>query len=408
MEKVKKKRRHPIRNLPLKWSFMLYVLLCAVVAISLSLSLAAVFSSLQSDIYYSFQEDFLNSRGLTEDVFENEELLADDVILVYRAIDSLLMSSDDHDLYEFYGAMSLLSIPLVSLLCILLTGIIFYNRKLKKPLRLIDASSARIAGGDLDFSIQYENHNEMGRLVKSFEIMRAALQENQREMWRMMAQRKQLNAAFAHDLRTPLTVLKGYAEYLKAYVPQKRLPEEKLLSTIDLMAAYVTRLEGYTTSMSSVQKLEEMSPSPQAISFDALCKRLHSAADMLRGVYHLRFACDGQGSLSVDPNIITQVLENLVANAARYAATEISVDLRRDGDIVSLAVSDDGPGFPAKVLSKGIAPYNHRDEDHMATDHYGLGLYICSVLCGRHGGTLYLPPAEGISSVTATFHILVN
>lgn len=408
MEKVarKKKRRHPIRNLPLKWSVMLYVILCAVFAIGLSLSIASIFTNLQSELYYSYEMERIEEWGIARDEL-NDDMLEDEAILISRSIYDLKMLEEDAKLYELYGQIAIISVPVISLLCVLLTGIIFYNRKLRQPLQLIDVASARIAAGDLDFSIAYDNRNEMGQLASSLETMRAALQENNQEMWRMMEQRKQLNAAFAHDLRTPLTVLRGYVEYLRTYVPQGRVSEEKLLDRLGMMHAYVTRLEGYTASMSTVQRLEEAQPVPQDVSMAALGKRLQAAADMLRGPHRLRFdRAGGDAVLHVDPDLIGQVLENLVSNAARYAASEICVALSLDGPVLRLTVTDDGPGFSRRTLDKGLVPYNHSKDENVASDHYGLGLYICAVLCARHGGALILPQAEGQSTVTATFHSL--
>ena len=79
---------------------------------------------------------------------------------------------------------------------------------------LLTTSANRIAENDLDFSIVYDRNDEMGLLCKAFEKMRSALESNNREMWRQMNERQKLNAAFSHDLRTPLSVLKGYVEYL--------------------------------------------------------------------------------------------------------------------------------------------------------------------------------------------------
>ena len=97
-----------------------------------------------------------------------------------------------------------------------LCAALFYRRKLKGPIALLDMASRKIAEKDLDFAIHWDRRDEMGALCASFEEMRRALWENNRVMWRQMEERKRLNAAFAHDLRTPLTVLSGYAGMLRA------------------------------------------------------------------------------------------------------------------------------------------------------------------------------------------------
>lgn len=87
-------------------------------------------------------------------------------------------------------------------------ALFFTEAKLETPLCILTTSANRIAENDLDFSIVYDKDDEMGLLCKAFEKMRSALESNNREMWRQMNERKKLNAAFSHDLRTPLTVTK--------------------------------------------------------------------------------------------------------------------------------------------------------------------------------------------------------
>ena len=86
-----------------------------------------------------------------------------------------------------------------------------------------------ISNNNLDFSIKYDSKDELGELCSSFETMRFTLANNFSEMWRQMEERKQLNAAFAHDLRTPLTVLKGYNEILQSKHRLTRAHREKQL-----------------------------------------------------------------------------------------------------------------------------------------------------------------------------------
>ena len=87
-------------------------------------------------------------------------------------------------------------------------ALLFYKNKLKKPIDILNGASKKIANNNLDFKIQYDSKDEMGQLCSSFEKMRISLSENNSRMWRSMEERKRLNAAFAHDLRTPLTDIK--------------------------------------------------------------------------------------------------------------------------------------------------------------------------------------------------------
>ena len=93
----------------------------------------------------------------------------------------------------------------------------FYSKRFKKPLKILNGSAEKIGRQELDFSVHYDKNDEMGQLCDAFEKMREQLQLNNMEMWNMIDEQKQMRSAFSHDLRTPLSVLKGYVEYLIRY-----------------------------------------------------------------------------------------------------------------------------------------------------------------------------------------------
>ena len=94
---------------------------------------------------------------------------------------------------------------------------------MKKPIEVLNAASQKIAENDLGFTVEVPCGNELGRLCGSFEKMRAALLELNREHWAQMEERRRLNAAFAHDLRTPLTVLRGRATLLEMCIRDRSI-----------------------------------------------------------------------------------------------------------------------------------------------------------------------------------------
>ena len=138
--------------------------------------------------------------------------------------------------------------PFTYLACFILAGFVFYRSKIRRPLMFLTTSANRIAENDLDFSIVYDRNDEMGLLCKAFEKMRSALESNNREMWRQMNERQKLNAAFSHDLRTPLTVMEGHLGILQKYTPQGKLSADDVMQTYAAMAGQIERLKNYTSS----------------------------------------------------------------------------------------------------------------------------------------------------------------
>lgn len=99
--------------------------------------------------------------------------------------------------------------------CLAVAGRRFYRDRLAGPIAAMDDAAGRIASGDLDFSVAPQRADELGRLCGQFEAMRAELERAEGELWRAAESRRQVNAAFAHDLRTPLTVVRGQAELIE-------------------------------------------------------------------------------------------------------------------------------------------------------------------------------------------------
>ena len=313
-------------------------------------------------------------------------------------------SAKDSSLRIASYAAAVLAVPLSYGGMLILCALLFYRRKLKKPFAILRQSSARIAQNDLDFSVSYDSRNELGQLVDSFENMRGALAENNRQMWRGMEERKRLNAAFSHDLRTPLTVLKGHAAMLLEGV-EEGVPREEIVAEVNAMSGSITRLERYVDAMTSLQRLEDAEVRREDVPFDELANSLRDSAQILCARKRLRFQAESGagGPVRVDREIVQQVFENVLANGVRYARSAIDIDVRAEAGALVIAVRDDGPGFTPVDLEKATHPF-YRNKAEAGDHHLGLGLNICEILCQRHGGAIALANVpEGGGWVTVKF-----
>lgn len=281
--------------------------------------------------------------------------------------------------------------PFTYLACFILAGFIFYKSKIRKPLMLLSVSSDRITANDLDFSVKYDKNDEMGLLCKAFEKMRSALENNNREMWRQMNERKKLNAAFSHDLRTPLTVIEGHLGILQKYTPHGKLSSDDVLQTYTAMARQIERLKNYVSSMNTLQRLEDIPIVKQEITTSNLTTMLNDTAEVICGNKKLSISDKtANENISVAPEIVIQVFENLLSNAIRYAKSEISIQYAANNDTFSIIVTDDGKGFDDTTLKSATNPFYTTEKKSDTGQNLGLGLNICKVLCERHNGNIVL------------------
>lgn len=313
--------------------------------------------------------------------------------------------------YNIISCAQFILVPLWVVACVGITVWIFYKREMEKPLQALQEASGKIADNCLDFELEPLADNELGRLQESFEKMRGALCESNRATWQQMEERKRLNAAFAHDMRTPITVLKGYGEMLERYIPDGRIPQEKLLEILGMMNGQIRRLENYIQKMGSIRKLEDLEPEPAPVEAAALKEKLQNMCGILGE--DIVYAFGGTGTLCLDEALVLEVCENLVSNGLRYARQTVQVTVQVvEGEpsgeqedaagYLEIVVEDDGPGFSPEDLQHATDPF-YRGEGQMEQCHFGLGLYICRLICARCGGSLVLANGVCGGRVTARF-----
>jgi len=291
---------------------------------------------------------------------------------------------------------------LIVVSALLLADVTFYKRKLKRPIGVLIHSTQQIQNQTLDFQMPDCGSDELGQLCSAFETMRQSLLESNRELWRQTEERKRLNAAFSHDLRNPLAVLKGSAKLAKRCVDGENINTPQLMDNLNRIEAYTKRIEQYVETMSSVQRLEQVQPEKTTIDIASLSSNLNSAllfAAEESGKQLVFHGCNDTGTIAIDKGMLFQVAENLTTNALRSARQTVSITLSIvDG--LTLEVSDDGDGFPAELLKKGIHPFQkHADEP----EHFGMGLYICKLLCEKQGGYLLIENHKNGAKATAFF-----
>ena len=265
---------------------------------------------------------------------------------------------------------------------------VYYRKKLRNPITQLQNGVERIQEDNLDFHIEYDGDDELGRLCCSMEKMRRELRQKHKALWESLEQRKLLNASVAHDLRTPITVLKGYLDYLEKNIPQDKLTEDMLLDTVSSMQGAVNRLELYVESVRDIEKIENIEIEKRSENVKLLLNELRSNVLQLAGNKEIIISNDiTVDKIQIDKGVFFRILENLLQNALRYAEKQVSINLSHKKDFLILTVKDDGKGFSAADLEKATTVFYSNDKEKQ---HFGIGLSVCKILCEKHGGLLYV------------------
>lgn len=284
---------------------------------------------------------------------------------------------------------------------------IYYRKKLQVPITQLQNGVEKIQEDNLDFHIEYNEDDELGQLCCSMEKMRSELWQKQKALWESLEQRKLLNASVAHDIRTPITVLKGYLDYLEKMIPQDKLTEDMLLDTVSAMQGAVNRLEQYVDCVRDVEKIENIEIEKRPENVRRLLDEMRSNVKQLETNKEILISSNimTMDEVRLDKSVFFRIFENLLQNALRYAKKQVHISILQNKNFLILTVEDDGNGFAEKDLEKAATVFYSSDKEGQ---HFGIGLSICRILCEKHGGLLSISNNKNKSGacVTAKLNIV--
>ncbi len=272
---------------------------------------------------------------------------------------------------------------------VVLVGLVAVARWLWRYTRavggLMDAAD-RVASGDYEARIDLSSSGQLRRLGTSFNQMTERLETNERR-------RRELLADMAHELRTPLQVIRGSVEgMLDGLYPADPEHLRPVIERTELMARLLDDLRTLSMADAGVLELHREQVDPRVAAEDA-AHAFRAAADEA-GV-SLAVSVDGApATIDVDPVRLSEVLDNLVTNALRHTPSGGQVTIRAAGAHgagAAFEVDDTGPGIPDDQLPFVFDRFV-RSADRGGT---GLGLAIAKRLVEAHGGTITAGPAPG-------------
>jgi two-component system, OmpR family, phosphate regulon sensor histidine kinase PhoR len=212
----------------------------------------------------------------------------------------------------------------------------------------------------------------------------------QREVAR---QKDDLLSITSHDLRTPLTVLRGQAQLMQRSLRRNTATPEQLLSRVDLILDQTERLGNMLNRLLDLTKLEagRLDLRLEPMDLVALIDGTIQSVQGLSSVHHIEVETPPRIVGEWDDGRLAQVLQNLITNAIKYSPQggRIVVRARADGGQVTVSVQDDGLGIPTEDLPHLFERF-YRAAGTRALEGSGLGLYICQGIISAHGGRIWV------------------
>ena len=267
-------------------------------------------------------------------------------------------------------------------------------RQITRPVKRLVAATADIASGKLDSRVEDPGPDEIGQLGRAFNSMAEAL-ERQEE------QRRSMMADIAHELRTPLSVLRGNLEAMEDGLLE---PTPQQVAVLHDQSAALSRLveDLRMLSLASAGHLElHRHPADVSELVRSVLMEIE-AASRDRGVALSGDAPASLPHVSLDSDRIRQVLRNLIDNALRHTPPggRIDVQVHKQGTALTVSVADTGSGIATQDLPHLFDRFYRADGSRArATGGSGLGLAIVKQLVEAHGGEVSVESEPGTGSV---------
>jgi len=300
----------------------------------------------------------------------------------------------DRFMFRFYLALGLGGIGGTA---VALSVGVLLARSLTSPLRDLTRAAQAMSRGDLEQRIAVRSDDELGALARSFNQL-------SEDLVHASAQRRQMTADIAHELRTPLSLILGHSEALADGVLE---PKQESFDVIYDEARRLTRLvdDLHTLSLSDAGQLVIWREPTSPEELLRAAATAHAADAEARGVA-LDLTMDADlPKVDVDRDRIIQVLHNLLSNALRYTPSggRIALSAQRVGGMVRFGVQDSGPGIAADDLDSVFERFYRADPSRGRDGGgSGLGLAIARSIIEQHGGRIW---AESVPGAGATLRM---
>lgn len=271
-----------------------------------------------------------------------------------------------------------------------------------RPFDKMKDYASEVAKGNFDLPLNYERSNYFGAFTWAFDSMRKEITRSRMAEREAIENNKTVIATLSHDIKTPITSIRAYAEGLEENLDTSQERRSRYLEVLMRKCDEITELTN-DLFLHSLSDLNMLQMQPEEFELVPFLKQSISEIAAEREDVLFRKP-DISPVIYVDKKRINQIVENLINNSRKYAKTNIIVSITQSDDIVSIHFRDKGPGIPDEdmpfITDKFYRGKNVGDENGS-----GLGLYIVRYIAEQSGGSLELinhtSGEEGLEAVVS-------
>ena len=327
--------------------------------------------------------------------------------IVYLLAETNRMLPEVQDYLVSFRIMSLVIIALM-VICL----IIWADKCFFAPMRKLRKAMKTITEGNLACEVKEDYEEELGGLCRDFENMRIHLKEAIDDKMRYDRDTKELISNISHDLKTPLTTIKGYVEGILDGVADSPDKMDRYLKTVYNKANDMERLIGELTLYSKIDTNEipyNFIKINVKAYFDDCAEEIRTELESRNFVLtYLNYVPDDV-CLIADPEQLYRVINNIISNSIKYnnkARGVINIRVREEKEYIHLEIEDNGQGVSPEEAGRIFERFYRTDASRNSrTGGSGIGLSIVKKIVEAHGGTIW---AVSNKNVGLTMHILLR
>ena len=285
-----------------------------------------------------------------------------------------------------------------SIVCTLGTiATLIFSILLVRPIQKITRSTARIAAGDYSVRVSVRTHDELGELENSFNIMADAVEDGIRQLTENAEQKEEFISNFAHELKTPLTSVIGYADM----ICQKSMTTEQIKHAAQYILDEGLRLEELFIKLMDLIVLGKQDFVLEELPARDLLLNIAETLTPVLAAQKIELTLLAQDAyVRVEFDLFKTLLLNLLDNAIKADSTSISLKGEVSGDRYRITVSDNGRGIPQANLHRITEAFYMVDKSRSRKQHgAGLGLALVAKIAKLHGASLKFKSKENVGTV---------
>ena len=275
------------------------------------------------------------------------------------------------------------------------------------PIHKLQEAAQNVEEGNLNFEIKPEKDDEMGRLMQAFEKMRIRLRDNAEEKLKSDRESKELISNISHDLKTPITAIKGYVEGIRDGVADTPEKMEKYIGTIYNKANEMDTLINELTLYAKIDTNRipyNFAPLSVNDYFNDCAEDIEMELDSKNVEFGYFNYVEGDQKIIADPEQLKRVVNNIIGNSVKYASPDrklmISLRIMEEAEFVKIEIEDNGKGIARNEVPLIFDRCYRTDASRNSSKGgSGLGLSIAKKIIEEHGGKIWAVSTEGDNDV---------